>query len=361
VRAPALPAALALALALAACGGERKPALAAAPGWIDVAGMVCADGSPTGIGILPGRSDAVLVYLAGGGACWGDAPGECNDSTRSFGQTEFEELQLLASGTIFDRTLAGNPFATWTVVFVPYCTGDVHAGDSIRIHAGASWNHHGWRNLHAAFDAAAATLPRPAELVVAGSSAGGFGALAGYDLIRATWDPEGGTTAALVDDSGPTPVGTTIPPPLLSSWWEAWGLASTVGVACTTGCEQDLSELWRAPATRYSGDRVALMTTIYDGTMRGFFGDPSLGSPPPAMSQLEFQAALGVLADKLAGMRPQLDAAPIATFQVGGDAAYRHALLIDQFFLGPGSAQGPPALQWLSDMVAGRPWSSAGP
>jgi hypothetical protein len=357
VRRPAFLAAL--ALSLAACGGEKKPPppVPSAPGWIDVAGMECADGSPTGIGISPGRSDAVLVYLAGGGACWGDAAGKCNDSVRSFGSAEFGQLQLFATGTIFDRALAGNPFARWTIVFVPYCTGDVHAGDSVGFHAGATWSHHGWRNLHAAFDAATAALPRPAELVVAGSSAGGFGALAAYDLVRAIWDPAGGTTASLVDDSGPTLVGTAIPPALLSTWWEVWGLGSTVGVECP-GCQQDLSKLWVAPAS-YLDDRLALITTIDDGTMRGFFGDPGLGSsgsPPPPMPPLEFEAALGTLASTLPNLA---SGSNVAVYRIGGDAAYRHALLTDQFFLG--SLQGPPALQWLSDMTSGSPWSSAGP
>src|SRR5450432_912441 len=41
--------------------------------WVPLAGMTCADGSPTGVGVnLTDRSDRVMIYFQGGGAC-GDA------------------------------------------------------------------------------------------------------------------------------------------------------------------------------------------------------------------------------------------------------------------------------------------------
>lgn len=346
----AIPAALAALAALAACGSSARPPTPPPSGWIGVAGMTCADGSPTGVGVSPGRSDAVLVYLAGGGACWSAT--SCN-AGRSFGQADFDLAQAFASGTVFDRTLAGNPFATWTLVFVPYCTGDMHAGDAVRTYGGVSWEHHGFRNLEAAAAAIEAMLPRPAEVVVAGSSAGGFGALAAYDLVRAGWDPSGGTTSALLDDSGPTFVGTAVPPALLSAWWDAWSLGSTIGQRCPA-CASDLSALWPVLAAGHPGDRLALLSTTQDATMRAFFADPSLGPSPPPMDAATFEADLAELATTLAALGPN-----VATYRVGEAAATGHALLVDQFFLG--SAQGPPLLRWVADLASGAPWSSAGP
>ena len=336
-----------LALALAGCGSRAHPAAPPPSGWIPVAGMSCADGSPTGIGVSPGSSGAVLFYLSGGGACWSDAA--CNVAFRSFGQAEYELVQALASGSIFDRSLAGNPFASWTFVFVPYCTGDVHAGDAVRSYDGVTtWNHHGWRNLQAAVAAAAALLPRPAEVVVAGSSAGGFGALAAFGPVRAAWDAAGGTTADLLDDSGPTFVGTAMPPALLSAWWDAWGLASTIGVRCPA-CETDLSALWSLLAADHPGDRLALLSTTQDQTMRDFLADPSLGVT--AMDGPTFEADLAALAASLAALGPD-----VATYQAAGTD---HALLVDASFLA--SSAGPPLLGWVSDLASGAPWSSAGP
>jgi len=334
------------AVALAACGSDSKPRIQS--GWMDVPGMICADGSRTGIGISPGRTDSVLVYLAGGGACW--SPTACNSPFRAFGKQDFEILQLLASGTIFDRTLAGNPFASWTIVFVPYCTGDVHAGDSQQTYGGTAWNHHGFRNLQAAVGAVTSALSRPAEVVVAGSSAGGFGSFAAYRMVREEWDAAGATTAALVDDSGPTFVGTAIPQQLLADWWESWALGSTIGASCPD-CQSDLSAMWTRLRASYPDDRHAFISTTQDLTMRGFFSDPVLGA---SMTGPAFEAALTELAAKLGTLGPGT-----AIYRVGGASATRHALLADAPFLG--SAQGPPTLDWLSGDVSGRTWSSAGP
>jgi hypothetical protein len=338
VRRPAFLAAL--ALSLAACGGEKPPPPFT---FVPVAGMSCADGSPTGVGLSRG-GDAVLVFLNGGGACW--AAGACDASAGPFGAAELAAAQLLVGGTILDRKLPGNPFAGFTVVFVPYCTGDVHAGESEQTYGGVTWRHHGHRNVEAALDWIAASLPRPSRVVVAGSSAGGFGALLAFDLVRARW-PEGDTPevgAALVDDSGPTFVGTAIPASLRNAWWDAWNLASTVPPSCTT-CQDDLSALWPTLSAAHPSDRLALLSTTADATMRGFFS---------GMTGLEFEGALAELA-------LELESLPNArTFRVGDPArATDHALLAAPALY---SAQGTSLLGWLAPLATGNGgFTSAGP
>jgi len=345
-----------LALTLAACGSSSGGPKSSPPpglqsGWNPVPGMQCADGSATGIGLLPGRSDKVLFYLSPGGACWGSAT--CgSDILRKFGAIEYLAVQYYASGTIFDRTVAGNPFKDWTFVFVPYCTGDVHAGQSVATHGGETWQHRGWANLHAAVAAVTGGLTRPAEVVVAGSSAGGFGALAAYDLVRAEWDPAGGTSAMLLDDSGPTFVGNAMPPQLLARWWDVWGLGSTIGSICA-GCERDLSAVWPALHGRHPVDRLALVSTLQDATMIGFFADPDLQIPE--MAATTFQANVDALAAALTPLGPN-----VGMYQIGGAAQQRHALLDDSIFLGPANPQGPALLDWVSAMVAFDPtWASS--
>jgi len=340
VRALALPAAL--ALALAACGGEGKPTPTFT--FVPVAGMSCADGSPTGVGLSRG-GDAVLVFLNGGGACW--AAGACDASAGPFGAPELALAEPLVTGTILDRKLPGNPFAGFTLVFVPYCTGDVHAGDSEGIYGGVTWRHHGRRNVQAALDWIASSLPHPSRVVVAGSSAGGFGALLSYDLVRARW-PEGSTPpvgAALVDDSGPTFVATAIPAALRNAWWDAWNLASTVTPSCPT-CQDDLSALWPILSGAYPGDRFALLSTTHDATMRAFFG---------GMVGSEFEGALGELAQVVIEPLPNA-----RTFRVGDPArATDHALLAAPALY---SAQGTSLLPWLAPLATGTgAFTSAGP
>jgi hypothetical protein len=342
---PRAIAAATLALVLAACGGDPDvPPLAS--GWIDVPGMFCGDGSPTGIGISRGSADAVLVYLSGGGACWSDI--ECDVLFRSFGRSEFDLGRFLVGDTILDRSLPGNPFATWTVVFVPYCTGDVHAGDSQQPYAGG-WNHHGYRNLQAAVARMAAEVARPAQVVVAGSSAGGFGSLVAYDLVRTAWPADPGVTGALLDDSGPTFVGTTMDG-IRDVWWDVWGLGSTVGTLCPA-CATDLSEIWGALRERHLADRLALVSTTQDLEMRDFFGDPADDFTGPV-----FQEALAELTAKIEF--PDIGA---AVFRVGAPYQEHHALLLSSSLASYATSDGTTLLDWLSDMAAERPWTSKGP
>jgi hypothetical protein len=347
-------AALALiALSLAACGSSSKSSsdTSVPSDWMDVPGMICGDGSQTGIAISHGRSDAVLVVLSPGGACWSAT--ECNAEFKAFSKTKYDLYRpFVVPGTILDRALVGNPFSDWTVVFVPYCTGDVHAGDSTQDYGGSVgvWQHHGYRNLEAAVGAFTTTLPRPAHLVVAGSSAGGFGALAAYDLVRAQWGAPG-TTAALLDDSGPTLVGSAIPSGLLAHWWSVWNLGGTLGTGCA-GCETDLSAIWPALHGRHPDDRLGFVSTLQDDTMIGFFTDPTLGATAQTGSQ--YQANVAALATALDGLGPS-----VASDRIGGSYAAGHALLFDKTFLSPANPQGPALLDWVSAMVSLDPrWAS---
>jgi hypothetical protein len=246
---------------------------------------------------------------------------------------------------VFDRSLPGNPFADWTLVFVPYCTGDVHVGESTATHAGVSWNHHGRANLEFAIAALTTALPAPAKLAVTGSSAGGFGSLLAFDLLRAEW-PAPATAAYLVDDSGPTLLGDALPSELRSAWWSSWGLGTSM--AWCTGCQDDLSQAWDVLAAGHPGDRFAFLSTTQDEVMRGFFGGATL------MDAATFEVAVGALAEKVDSL-----ADVNANAFVVGDPATAHAM-----FFAPAafSTDGTSLLAWLGQMVSDDPaWTSVGP
>lgn len=335
---------LVASILLPACGGGDDAPPPPPSDWREVPGMICADGTPTGIAISPGSADAVLVFLMGGGACWSEA--DCNASTRGpFGRGDYDFLRLLSAGTLFDRTLAGNPFADWTLVFVPYCTGDVHVGDAETTYGATVWRHRGRRNLELAIAALTTALPAPAKVAVTGSSAGGFGSLLAHDLLRSEW-PGPATAAYLVNDSGPTLVGDDLPPELRNAWWASWNLATTM--AWCTACDNDLSQAWNVLAASHPDDRLAFLSTTRDEVMRGFFG----GAAP--MDAATFEEAVGALAAKV-------DALPGANANafVVGDPATAHAM-----FFAPGafSTGGTSLLGWLGQMVGDDPaWTSVGP
>lgn len=347
--------------ALAACGGPGAtagadaPALPAAgaplvgltPGawnWVPFADSACDDGSPTGLGVNPGTGPDLVVVLDGGGACW-DYLTCAVLGTSSHGP--FDEARFRAmeagelAGSILDRALPGNPFADATLVFVPYCTGDIHGGDNVVTYAGpgdARTVHHvGHANVVAFVSRLAATWPAPRKLVVSGASAGGFGSVVNYATFRAAWPA---ARAYLVDDSGPTLEAGAIPPGLLLAWYESWRLDKLLDPLCGAACRGDLSAGLSAVLARYPGDRVSLLSSLQDQVISGYF---VLGGP-----RFE-EELLRLAADVLAP-------APNARFFFVGGSTHP---MLDR----PGAfTQGVPLVTWLGQQVSDDPaWASQRP
>jgi len=82
---------------------------------------------------------------------------------------------------IYDRGNPENPFREWTHVYIPYCTGDLHWGNAVTSYTNATGRpfviqHKGAVNAAVALNWAGANVLAPAQVVVAGCSAGGYGA-----------------------------------------------------------------------------------------------------------------------------------------------------------------------------------------
>lgn len=340
---------LTLVLLFAACdgGGEGGRPLDLPRlewSWVDVPGAVCGDGSPTGLAVNPGPegSTDVLVFLMGGGACWNAAT--CNGTSFSeptasagpYGAAQFQADATRTAGTILDRTVERSPAGNATLVFIPYCTGDVHWGD-----AGSDygWQHRGGRNLALDAEWLAANLPEPSKLVVSGSSAGGFGSLLAHDLLRARWP---GARGFLIDDSGPPLVGSDINLALRASWYLAWGLDQTLTPFCGAACRDDFSQAIGALREKYPDDRIALLSSRQDQVIRAFFG---------VLPADVFEESLLELVD--ARFAAQGDG--IEAFLVEGDD---HVLLED---VGAWSADGTSLTDWIRQMVDEEDvWSTLG-
>ena len=166
------------------------------------------------LGDGPVASSDLLLYLAGGGACWDHAT--CVDSAvgplptyfPTFSENEYY-LQFASNDSLPDGTplygaggiltnLAArpeNPYAGFSKVYIPYCTGDIHIGSSdTTYHPGEDSALPEWTIQHRGFDNLLVVLKwleRQQQnglaidaLTVAGSSAGGYGALINYPVIR---------------------------------------------------------------------------------------------------------------------------------------------------------------------------------
>lgn len=82
---------------------------------------------------------------------------------------------------IFDSSNPANPFQHYAVLFIPYCTGDVHVGAAESTYGkdvGARpVSHSGARNVRQALRWVKARVDDPRRVVVAGASAGSYGAI----------------------------------------------------------------------------------------------------------------------------------------------------------------------------------------
>lgn len=341
--------ALALLLLLAACGGgggetPTPPVPLDLPAgvwsWVDVPGTTCSDGSQTGMAVNPGPAgtDTLVLFLDGGGACWD--PVTCRAGLAKagpYGRPEFEAQLRQAPGTILDRAVADPIYGAATLVFLPYCTGDVHWGRSTIDYTGLGrWHHAGQPNLAADLAWLSARVVAPARLVVSGSSGGGYGSLLAHDLARTAWPAARGY---LVDDAGPPLVGDDIQPAERAAWYLSWRLDETLAPLCPR-CRDDLSQVLRTLADRYPHDRIALLSSRQDAVIRGFLLQTSAG----------FETALLQLVDDRI--------APLANARAFLVDGADHALLRKPAAY---TAAGVTLPMWLAQMIDDDPgWATAG-
>jgi hypothetical protein len=183
-----------LGLIAAGCGGSGGGEASAEPdgttagtgtersGWerVEPGGdCQCADGSEFSFWVREADPDKVLLYFRGGGACWsaemcaldGSDGGEelYDSSARGDNPNQWDG--------VFDLADEDSPFADWSIVYVPYCTGDVFGGNATTEYApGLTIQHKGYVNGTAALDYLASTFPDASDVVVAGLSAGSVAA-----------------------------------------------------------------------------------------------------------------------------------------------------------------------------------------
>jgi len=208
----------------------------------------------------------LMIYFQGGGACWNWV------SCSGMFDTSVTDDELLEFRGIFDFTNPENPFREYSVIFVPYCTGDVHVGDTIAQHGQESWNapaveHRGWRNVTAVLDWAEAQVPQPSRLVVTGASAGSYGALFHAAQVAESFP---GAELTVIGDSGV---------PLLHEYpqiLEEWGAARKLRQFWASRIPEDESAISLETAHErlaglYSDAIIAQITTNQDAIQKAFY------------------------------------------------------------------------------------------
>lgn len=190
-------------------------------------GPLCLRGTGYSVDTREGDSDALVIFLQGGGACWGDfcAANETADG-------------LPVSG-ILNPDLAGNPVADWDVVYLPYCDGSLFAGDVDRMlpasqlgdGEGMSMGYQrGLQNLTAAMDVAVGEFPEPSRILLTGVSGGAFGTIAALPLVRFYY-PD--TEILVFNDSGVGIAKEGEPEFVEETLLAGWNADSLIPASCT--------------------------------------------------------------------------------------------------------------------------------
>ena len=153
----------------------------------------------------------LLVMLEPGGACWdfdtcsGKAPLGAAHPDGVPDDLMYDPLTKNLSPLI--RRDYDGPTKDWNLVFIPYCTGDVHTGNNVityqdpnGVEPDLEFHHNGHNNIMAATRWMADNFVDVDRLFITGCSAGGAGSIINYHFFRTGIAAKRGY---LMDDSGP--------------------------------------------------------------------------------------------------------------------------------------------------------------
>jgi hypothetical protein len=258
----------------------------------------CRDGTQPHLMVhLNSASQKVAIYEEGGGACFNDS--SCKLLTFDF------PSYTLGQG-IFNFTNAANPIRDWNIFYVPYCTGDVHAGDNLAANPGpltGTTHYSGYTNLKLYLSRILGTVPNPTDVLLTGSSAGGFGAGLTADLVARNM-PASVERFTLLDDSGPPLPPQDLPTCLQDQWSSVWGFGNTVLRDCGAACPDPknfVSDWIQFLIHKYANGPLSqkfmagFVSSTGDGVISTYFGfgANNCTSPTPvALTSSQFEAGL---------------------------------------------------------------------
>jgi hypothetical protein len=352
-------------LVLAACtssgeGGGPPTLGTAAKTWqyLPIDGTTCMDGSPTGIGVNLGTSGDLVIYLEGGGACFNNDTCQYAAHPDGWGPADFDMNIATYTIGLFDRTDDKNPLRDATFVFVPYCTGDVHAGSNPHGMGGRAFV--GYDNVGADLSYVVPKAKDVKRVVLVGSSAGGFGALVNYERTQTAF---GTTPVLLLDDSGPPLEDSVMTPCLQKMFRSSWNLDAALPAGCTSCSGSDGGGFenampWLADA--HPDRRLALVTSTRDGTIRSFYGfgypDCVAGASDPLMPEDVYAGGVAQLRDQELATHPN--------FRVYSKDSVDHVWLLYELetTVPRSDGTGTHLSDWLTDMLdPSSTWDSVAP
>ena len=241
-------------------------------GTIEYAGRqltpVCMNGSPYYYFAKRGTVNKLLVYYQGGGACWEQLTcsfPSCDTNVNPSGSDNPN------SATTGFASIANpsNPFRDWNIVFVPYCSCDVHFGDAAQdypLHV----EHRGYQNSRVVEKWAREHFVNPEVVFVTGSSAGAYGAWFHAPLLHGVWPA---SQFDVLADAG----NGVITQSFLDTYFPNWNFAANLPpeipqLAIVLANGSGIPGYTEVIADHFPETRWAHYATAYDGGMSGQTG-----------------------------------------------------------------------------------------
>lgn len=339
-------------------GLESDDYLTLTPGPTEYLGRTyvpqCVQGSEYRYFARRGTTNKLLIYYQGGGACW-NALTCAIPSCRSLPE---ENLDAFAADGFFDLDNPDNPFRDWNIVFVSYCSCDIHFGDaSIEYEEGDETSQHlGFHNARVAEKWAREHFVNPEVVFVTGSSAGAYGAWFHGPLLHEVWPA---SQFHVLADAGNGVITETFLQNELAVWNFTANLPDIPGVSESITEGGGIVDYTLAIARQYPETNWAHYSTLYDGSPGGQSGFYNVmltnGSPTATLRWWDASCAFAELA--LSQAQRTYEAMPSNYRYYFGTGSAHTVFRNDKVY--EGRSGGVPVLvDWVRAMLASGPGST---
>jgi hypothetical protein len=304
-----------------------------------------------------GSVNKVVMYYQGGGACWERIP-VCKD-----GADPVADDPDNASSGFADLDNPDNPFRDWNIVFVTYCTCDVHFGDADQVYSGqlpdVAVSHRGFENAKVAEKFARENFLNPEVVFVTGSSAGAYGAVFHAPLLHETWPA---SRFSVLGDAG----NGVITADFLQNEFSNWNFEANIpddipGVLESITSGEGMVAYIDAVADFYSESNWAHYSTSYDGGAGGQTGFYNVmlndNNPLAALTWWGGSCQFNeVMVDQAAATFSR--APDNYRFYIGTGS--RHTMYgNDKVYTDQSGGEAQTIVEWVEDMIAFEPDSSS--
>jgi hypothetical protein len=311
-----------------------------------------------------GTTRNLVVYFEGGGACWDNGTCTYPDGKLPSSVPQYYAASMATSQHpadlqgMFKLNQSDNPVKDWDMVYVPYCTADLHAGTATRTYESVGHpvytnlpssfaiRHNGYSNTMVVLDWIRKNVPNADRVLVTGSSAGGYGASIHFPWLRQLFpaaqinvlaDASQGVTTPTWDQSTPGRGSWSLQ---LPPWAKKIGLVNISG-----------PELLRLAAQSDPLARVAQFTTVVDQEQVAYYAEMKQNYGPGGscanVAQDWNRQMVGTMASY---------ASTVPNYRHYLAAGSYHTVLTDSKFFAERSA-GPTVNTWLNAMLnAGDGW-----